>query len=89
MYANTAYTLYHWISDYRMEIKMKFQISNITKNKVCLTAEFENAACAAGKYISALFVAGLVTHCERDVKFTDETHFRILSKGWDFEVAAI
>lgn len=68
---------------------MKFQITNLTKSKVVLTADFEDAASAAGKYISALFIAGLVTHCERDVKFTDESHFRILSKGWDFEVVAV
>lgn len=68
---------------------MKFNITNTTKNKVVL-ANFEaaDAESAAGKYISAMFIAGLVSHCERDVKINNDGSFRFLGKGWDFTVTA-
>ena len=66
-----------------------FKITNITKNKVVLTVEARDEAHAAGKYISAMSLVGIVTHCEKDVKFNAEFNkFTILSKGWDFTVEA-
>jgi hypothetical protein len=68
---------------------MKFVITNTTKEKVVLTVEAEDADHAAGKYISAMFVAGLIRSIDRDVEcFRGENAFKFLNKGWDFTVAA-
>jgi hypothetical protein len=69
---------------------MKFDITNLTKNKTVLRGyEAADAELAVGHYVSALFLAGLVRDCVTDVKWTGDDTFTIVPKNWDFKISQV
>lgn len=69
----------------------KFTITNKTLNKVVLTVDASDAIGAAGKYISVLMLAGIVSFSQKEVVFVDgqEANFKLSNKNWDFSVEKI
>lgn len=69
----------------------KFQITNTTKNKVVLTVDAADAIGAAGKYISVLMIAGIVSFGQKEVVFAEgsSANFTLTNKAWDFKVEQI
>lgn len=70
---------------------MKVQITNTTKNKIVLTIDAKDLIDAAGKYISVLMVAGLVSFNQKEVVFAEGSgaDFSLSHKGWNFKVEEI
>jgi hypothetical protein len=64
-----------------------FTITNKTANKIVLkdfTAPDKEYA--AGQYISALFLNGLIAHCDKDIKWIDDSTFLVLPKNWTMTI---
>lgn len=69
----------------------KFKITNKTLSKVVLTVEAADAIGAAGKYISALMLAGIVSFSQKEVVFVEgsEADFSLTNKNWEFSIEQI
>lgn len=65
-----------------------FKLTNITKNKVVLTKQFNDAEEAFGKYVSALMIAGIVTMNDSAYEFIGNNTWK-LSNGWEIKVEEI
>lgn len=66
-----------------------FQIKNETLNKIVVTDSAPDLEVAAGRYISCLMMVGIVKDDRKDVEWTGDNTFNVLTKGWNFSVTAI
>lgn len=68
----------------------KFNIVNNTNGKIVLNGvNCELPIDAAGKYISVLFIAGIISHCDKDIQHLGDSSFKVLTKGWEMQVVEV